>query len=285
MLLRLRQLTAHILMLQFVMRDLLEREDIERIREVVGNQIARVNDQQGGTIIAVRKQLEKLAQDEKNKRAAKDKSKSVTKSASEGAFEDSDTDLDAAIDDPGEAESAPTQEAGRDMSSGGDFGKDFDFRPYLNSLQDGKSWEKAKKRARCCCCDKQPKNPFISSCGHLICREPCLDNQNLWAAENGHENAPCRACGVVPTFYHPCEADVDELAEPMERDTRASKKKQNEKQRGRPESDDIREDWLARLGDDVLPSAKTIAVKSQILNWIKENPRVKVIIYTQFLAM
>ncbi len=50
-------------------------------------------------------------------------------------------------------------------------------------------------------------------------------------------------------------------------------------------SEDIPENWLSLGGDELLPSAKTIAIKAQILNWIRENPTVKIIIYTQFLAM
>jgi hypothetical protein len=38
-------------------------------------------------------------------------------------------------------------------------------------------------------------------------------------------------------------------------------------------------------GEEVLPSAKTLAIKAQVLNWTKEDPKVKIIIYTQFLAM
>lgn len=49
--------------------------------------------------------------------------------------------------------------------------------------------------------------------------------------------------------------------------------------------EDVADDWLSLGGPEVLPSAKTLAIKSQILNWIAETPNVKIIIYTQFLAM
>jgi hypothetical protein len=57
------------------------------------------------------------------------------------------------------------------------------------------------------------------------------------------------------------------------------------KEKERLDREDIAEDWLSLGGDEVLPSAKTIAIKAQILNWIRENPSVKIIVYTQFLAM
>lgn len=36
---------------------------------------------------------------------------------------------------------------------------------------------------------------------------------------------------------------------------------------------------------EVLPSAKTMACKAQVLNWLQEEPDVKIIIYTQFLPI
>lgn len=42
--------------------------------------------------------------------------------------------------------------------------------------------------------------------------------------------------------------------------------------------------WLNMRGE-VLPSTKTIAVKSQILNWIEEDPAVKIIVYSQWIPM
>jgi SNF2 family DNA or RNA helicase len=42
--------------------------------------------------------------------------------------------------------------------------------------------------------------------------------------------------------------------------------------------------WLTMHGE-VLPSTKTIAAKSQILNWIEADPDVKIIVYSQFIPM
>jgi hypothetical protein len=38
-------------------------------------------------------------------------------------------------------------------------------------------------------------------------------------------------------------------------------------------------------GRHTLTSYPAMAIKAQILNWRKENPKIKIIIYTQFLAM
>ncbi|KAL6710401.1 hypothetical protein ACN47E_009347 [Coniothyrium glycines] len=292
MLLRLRQLTAHVLMLQFVMQDLLEREDIERIKQVVDDHSQNAKDKRGGTILAVRKQLEKLAEVEKKKldaAAAAKKRKKKDQEQSDNVDNELDNEepeeLDEEDEEPTEDETADPQRRGKGPKSGGQFGKMYNFKPFLAGLNTGESWEKAKRKARCSECGKQPTQPWMTSCGHLICAEPCLEKIDLEAAENGVENAVCKACGVTPRYRFECDPDDDDLPEHVAHGTRAKNKKKQEKQRKRQDREDIHPDWLAAAGDDVLPSAKTIAVKAQILNWITENPNVKIIVYTQFLAM
>lgn len=43
-------------------------------------------------------------------------------------------------------------------------------------------------------------------------------------------------------------------------------------------------DWIGQPGQ-ILPSAKTMAAKVQILTWLDEAPDCKIIVYTQFLPM
>lgn len=42
--------------------------------------------------------------------------------------------------------------------------------------------------------------------------------------------------------------------------------------------------WATMRGE-VLPSVKTVAVKCQILEWLEEDPNVKIIIYSQWIPM
>jgi hypothetical protein len=272
------------------MQDLLEREDIERIKEVVKGEAADSFSRRGKTIIAIRKQLEKLAEDDKKKRATRDAKKAAAKANGEvykdGSDDDNLTDeeQDGAAEEDLEQEGETQSETNR-LNSGGQFGKEFNFKPFLSSLNVGESWEKAKKKAKCGYCGKQPYKPWITSCGHLICEEPCRSNLDIEAAENDSPHPPCKVCGITPSAIHPCEVDEDDPLEAVAQGTRSRSKKKKEKERKRLSREDINSDWLGSLGDDVLPSAKTIAVKSQIMNWLKENPNVKIIVYTQFLAM
>jgi hypothetical protein len=283
MLLRLRQLTAHVLMLQFVMRDLLEVEDIERIKDVVKEQAVDSSTRRGRTIIAIRKQLEQHAIVEKKKAADRAAAKAAGKE-----FEDIEEDAEPTQEEPepDEAASQPTAQEGAGAGgSGKHFGKDYNFKPFLASLKTGESWEKAKKRAKCSFCNKTPREPWIADCGHLICYEPCLEMSNIEAAEVGKSSSPCKTCGKTPGSIQPCMLDDVDPIEAVAQGTRSKKATKAAKQRERRDREDISEDWLSLAGAEVLPSAKTLAIKAQILNWRKENAGVKIIIYTQFLAM
>ncbi|RMZ72733.1 hypothetical protein GMOD_00007755 [Pyrenophora seminiperda CCB06] len=288
MFLRLRQLTSHILMLQFVMRDLLEVEDIELIKQALKEHEKQSrNTRDKNTVIAVRKQLDKLAADQKKKTAALEAKKAKKKAKKDeaqrrGVIYVDDDDSDDQLDDEAEEEieEGPLQE----FESGGSFGRNFNFKPFLGSLQSGKSWEKAKEKAKCSYCEQTPRRPLMPSCGHLICTD-CRAEADLDAAAALNDSAACKVCYQVPTYIHECEVGEFGLSNEPSHGTRGNTKKKREKESQLAGSEDISEDWLASLGDDVLPSAKTIAVKSQILNWQQEKGNVKVIVYTQFLAM
>ncbi|KAF2032710.1 hypothetical protein EK21DRAFT_98852 [Setomelanomma holmii] len=291
MLLRLRQLTAHVLMLQFVMRDLLELEDIERIKEVVKEHAADSNTRRGRTIIAVRKQLEKHAIEAKRKAAAIATAKAAAEAAGNEYVPEADDEeaQEAEAPEPEDDEDGLTSSTGQfgagNGGSGKSFGKDYDFKPYLRSLKTGDSWEKVRKKAKCSWCGKNPKKPWIASCSHLICAAPCLENAYIAAAEVEKDHAPCKACGVTPTSLMEFEMDENDEFEPVASATRSKAQKKAKKQKERRDREDIAEDWLSLAGEEVLPSAKTLAIKAQILNWTRKDPKVKVIVYTQFLAM
>lgn len=291
MLLRLRQLTAHVLMLQFVMRDLLEVEDIESIKEIVEDEAASSEKRQGRTIIAIRKQLEKHAIDQKKKAAAEAAARAAGREIEEVDGEETDNGYvddelpqgdDAADGDDEPGISTGQVGAGRGGSTK-KFAKSYNFKPFLTSLKTGESWERAKKKAVCGFCGKNPQQPQIASpCAHLICAN-CWEQATVEAAELGKENAQCRTCGETPKRWQPFLAESEEHSIPAA-GTR-SKTKAKTAKKDKKAAENISDEWLNMAGEDVLPSAKTQAVVAQIMNWKKENPKVKIIIYTQFLAM
>jgi hypothetical protein len=248
LLLRLRQLTSHVLMLQFVMRDLLEREDIELIRQVLDD--SRPDNASSHTIIAIRKQLDALEKEERKKTR---------------------TDL-TEVDDEEEVEAH-----GSPTTAGKSFGKEYDFTPYLNTLTTGQNWERVKKQAKCCMpnCQNGSEDLKITNCHHLYCTY-CYDRAVANEAEKGNEFVMCVMCGQ--------RISCTRLLDPEE-DSQGGEPKKKRKGRKTAADEDIEDDWVSMGGQNMLPSAKTLAVKAQILNWIAENPGIKIIIYTQFLAM
>lgn len=260
MLLRLRQLSGHILMLQFVMRDLLEREDIECIRNIVDNTAADATSIRGRQILTIREQLKKHASDAKCK---SNNGKHVVTDDEDNSDEGSD------LDDEGDP-----------RASGKKFGKDYNFKPFLNSLTTGPSWERAKKEAKCHSCQRSPE--WITSCGHLLCGA-CYEKVNTKAAEAGKSQATCPCSNVFSSIRELEDGETGSL-EYRGPETRGRSKRQD-KQHQKIEMQDIDNNWLSFGDKGLLPSAKTIAVKAQVLNWVKENQDVKIIIYTQFLAM
>ncbi|KAF2873730.1 SNF2 family N-terminal domain-containing protein [Massariosphaeria phaeospora] len=275
MLLRLRQLAAHVLMLQFVMKDLLEREDIERIRQVVKDQSSDTNTRAGKTIIAIRRQLQIQEAEEKKRTASKGKAPQAQDEEEASVADEADAEENV------EEEPEPGR-ASKRVDSGGDFGKIYNFKSHLNSLTTGDQWEKLKEKARCNLCDRRPITPWLTSCKHIYC-QTCYEQLVAEGAEQEREGGICKNCGSRFRYAHPCDPDgnAEGSADYSGPETRGKKSK---KKRTSVGEEVIEDDWLS-LGGEVLPSAKTIAIKAQILNWVRENKDVKIIIYTQFLAM
>ncbi|KAF2739022.1 hypothetical protein EJ04DRAFT_485339 [Polyplosphaeria fusca] len=274
LMLRLRQLTAHVLMLQFVMKDLLEREDIERItRVIVAAENNGVTADDGKTIRAVREQLKDLGQARKKESSIKTK---FTHSRAEASLPDVVEELDDAQNDN---EAREDGDRGAGAGAGNSFGREFDFKPFLQSLKEGQGWEKAKAKAKCRDCGGPLKNAWLTTCHHLICYE-CYETSMIAAAESGEHRMTCK-CGEI--FGHAeeidAEGDLEDSSGSSGPVTRSKAKAV------RLERENIDKRWLNLDGGNVLPSAKTIAIKAQILNWIQENKDVKIIIYTQFVAM
>lgn len=258
MLLRLRQLTAHILMLQFVVQDLLEQEDIEKMREVIEREATDPRSRKGEVIVAIRKQLNNLEAEAKKRPANKSTNgpkngRLILDLAGDGSDEDQHN-IEELLDGQENIGNAG-------CSTGRKFGKTFDFRPYLDSLTRGDNWEKVQKQASCSECGGRPTDAWLTSCGHLLCSR-CYAIVMVRAAEQDKINGTCNGCGSVFRHAHQVAAKADEAVGPT---TRAKKKHAKEMQR--IEEQDIADDWLTYSREGVLPSAKTIALKAQLMNW------------------
>ena len=286
MFLRLRQLTGHLITIQTTIEDLLKREDIERLRLVTEKEtnISEYTDR-GRQIIQLRKVLatyvsSRTDPQEPPQEVAESQSSSTGPSQPAGPSE------------PAGPSTAPTTTSSEGQTTkeqvplevGGHHGLSYDFTRYLDKLQQGEKWEEIKEQAKCSSCHQTPDNPYLTSCHHIYCLD-CLELETHMAAQNDQDRASCRVCGVEYTFSHPCE-DPDARSPELSEEISDSEEEDAPKRRRwrRKNGEDPKNDWIEMNGR-VLPSAKTLAIKAQILNWLTENPKIKIIVYTQFLSM
>ena len=155
----------------------------------------------------------------------------------------------------------------------------FKFRKYLTKLKKTQRWSDLRARSTCNKCGDPADEPMVTSCMHLYCTE-CLRSMAVEAAAKGKEATPCSACGVEYTEARPCpalkELEVDDIpllgqksnedGTPTERPRRTAK-------------DNMK--WCDMDGQ-VLPSTKTAAVQVQVEKWLKDFPKTKIIVFSQF---
>lgn len=240
------------------MLDLLEREDFEELNKLTESE--DVHDTEGATLLcSLRKAL-------------------AIHKAAETSVE---TGLGYGVK---ESESVPVDLMDgfdTDGQLGGHHGLMFNFRRYLDTFRASKQWQSIVERGTCNQCRTSPYEPWITSCFHIFCK-PCLEHIEHWNAQKGKDSAQCSACGTFYTSKQPCIGYKEAFAVPdsaheNDDDGDLQPRKKN-KQAGEFE------DWIGMKGE-ILPSAKTVAVKAQVLEWLYEDPTAKIIIYSQFIPM
>lgn len=251
MVLRLRQLTGHIFLIQKTIEDLLEQEDVEKLMGLCNNTEATENTPNETMLVQLRAML-------------------VAKSAASNEVA---------------SPSDPTQPSDPAPPAPNDTGKQFgstvvNFKKYLRQLRDSSKWEEIEKRSLCPECRQPPDIPWVTSCKHVYCEE-CISTLQYNAAKKC-ERAACTECGETFETATNCDG-LEELG--FQADSQQSQLSGSPRRR-RKTSEDPEEmlKWLDVKGS-ILPSAKTLAIKAQVLNWMEESPTEKIIIFTQFVEM
>ena len=182
MLLRLRQMTGHIFMLQETMEDIFELEDIENLWQQTSSEVAA------------------------DPKSTRDMMKSIRK-----MIEVKDNPEDSAAEDEDEDAEDNTDQGSKLI---------FKFRKYIRQLRASSKWEEMKDRSTCHKCLDTPDNPWITSCMHIYCGE-CLRTMVCEAGANDEDQAACLADGCNENFNecHPCgglrELDFEEPPAPQ----------------------------------------------------------------------
>ncbi|MCJ1386978.1 hypothetical protein MMC17_010107 [Xylographa soralifera] len=244
LLLRLRQMTGHILIIQETIEDLLEDVDIEKL------EVLTTKEQNHSVDRSIILQLRKILASSK-------------RCASSFAKTNSTPGFDSTTHSP------------EDLDTGGSFGvTSVNFQKYLRTLHEDSKSSDRNGQTSCCKCRQPAKDLWITSCQHIFCRV-CLVDQHREASLAGEENTICCECREV---YTSSTRWIGSDSNPSSPSDKPGKRRRPSKD----EEDPLK--WIEMDGQ-LLPSAKTTAVKAQIVNWKKEAPGEKIIIFTLFHDM
>lgn len=264
LLLRLRQLVAHPLMIQDTIRDLLEPEDYDKIDKVLQQHLKTMEPhQEQANIIAT---MREMLRDPQNLPVV------------EGL-------ADHGLSPPSsQGNSSSSQSSNRPSRTnvGRAFGLRDDFGPFLQKLKSTRNFAEFQHRTSCALCKKVPKNPHVVSCKHTYCYE-CLERMELEAGNAGHQRAKCVACGAFYTgkMQYKISADGGVAAVDGQSGQQDTPERPNPP---RANIDTLINTWVDANGQ-MLPSAKTIAFKSQVMNYFEQDKQVKIIVYTHFRTL
>lgn len=245
--LRLRQLVSHILLIQQTLQDLLEAEDLEALWMLTEPE------ERDGAAEYNERTLDRL----------RDMINAVGRSENRnGQYSDDIGDL---------------LTSGEFCSSMGTLGSDF--RKILIALRQQGLWKQYHDRTLCHRCGQPPTDPHITSCMHIYCKF-CIEIMQRDAATEdervGQTQARCIECQIVFERVEPCVA-FDQAGAKV-----SKKQTPNSRRSADIEGEDMT--WVD-IGETILPSAKTLAVKLKIEQWQREEPEAKIIIFTQFRTM
>jgi len=146
MLLRLRQLTSHVLIVQSTIMDLLEQEDFERLCKISSDGLS---DESRVLLVHLRERLKENAN---------------------APSEHIDTREGATI--VTETETVPNHGTGFESGEkdvGESHGLTYNFGRYLEDIQKSDSWDDMIRRTLCCGCRQPPADAHVTSCFHIYC--------------------------------------------------------------------------------------------------------------------
>lgn len=149
------------------------------------------------------------------------------------------------------------------------------FRQCLQAMRHDGLWEKIAMRSQCAYCAHFPRDPYITSCMHIYCCS-CLNSLAEDAALRQLPGPRCTDCGIEYLKAEPCIGFTEATSDCG---TPVSTRSSLRPRRLGNDEEDI--DWY-RLPGPVAQSAKTRAATNQIHAWFEEDPKAKILVFTQF---
>ncbi|KAH0340314.1 hypothetical protein KCU81_g6896, partial [Aureobasidium melanogenum] len=248
----LRQMTAHPLMLQSKISDMLEPEDFDKLEKVIEDEMSL-----GDTGKAALQNLRAIVQ------VGRTKAQTRAEDPTQNYINPTPNidNLDEGEDDMQELDlSAIDHETFNENDTGGPHGKNVDYAAFLTKLKSSTNPEVMKQRIKCSYCGRPALLPKVAPCGHYYCTSH-LDDLFHATTAKGLKRVKCvqemgngKKCGQKLNK----NADVEATDTPK---------------------------WS--LNKTILPSTKTIAFKAQVMAWLDEysgDPSAKIIVFTQWVS-
>ena len=151
----------------------------------------------------------------------------------------------------------------------------FKFRKYLRTMASN-NMKEFRERTLCHKCKEIPDDPWVTDCLHVYCKE-CLHDMSYQAPRNGETQTACMECGEVFKSSSPC-VGISELEMP-DAPFMASSDGSTRSRAHKGQKNSMK--WTD-LDGKMLSSTKTAAVQIQIEQWLREEPDKKIIVFSQW---
>jgi len=156
------------------------------------------------------------------------------------------------------------------------FGTHFEMGPFLDDMDE----EKLLEKVVCRLCGDLPDPAVITDCKHIFCRD-CLESEtHRQAAATESDYTECPTCQKAFSGAKPYNRlKLKRANDEMGFSTQGSRRGSRNARRG-DENFTPKDAWFKLCineNEALLPSAKMIALKSQILKWLNEAPDDKIL--------
>jgi len=155
-----------------------------------------------------------------------------------------------------------------DSNTGGAFGLCNSYGDWMTEMKTQAALEDDEPVTECAMCHKPPKRAVMTSCNHTYCYACLRDLSNA-----------CRDRGELMTKCISC----DEYCSMLRKNTSSNMftkgvdatHDEEDKKKKKPSIKSVIDTWVDEKGM-MLPSAKTLAFKAQVMNWLQQDPTVKI---------
>jgi hypothetical protein len=143
------------------------------------------------------------------------------------------------------------------------------FAKLLRHLKPNKNWEELRDWSLCQKCHGVPEDAMVLNCLHVSCSD-YLESLYELATRNSHDQTSCQTCGLAYNHSNNCKG-MSKLSDNYELEKGGYIKREVDNKDNLESVD---------LHSGVLPSAKALAIRFQILEWKSESPTNKIAIFT-----